>query len=157
MSELFMREVTRENWRTALQLGVTPEQQHFVAGVEPVVALALAKAYIRPAGLQWIPYVFFADSNMVGFAELAYELGSISNYWLFHFFIDQQFQGRGYGKKALQLFLHQIREQHSNCQIFQLTVHPENHRAQHLYESAGFRLAGTEIEGELLYQLKMYE
>jgi diamine N-acetyltransferase len=157
MSELFMREVTQENWRAAMQLGVAPEQQHFVAGVEPVVALALAKAYIRPAGLLWVPYVFFADSDMVGFAELAYEPGSLSNYWLFHFFIDRRFQGHGYGKKALQVFLHYIRDQHPNCQTFSLTVHPENHRAQHLYESAGFRPAGKEIEEELLYQLKMYE
>ena len=105
MGELFLREVTRENWRDALRLAVYPDQQHFVADYVPIAAIALAKAYIRPEGLVWVPYVFYVNRDMVGFTELAYEPDSLDNYWLRHFFIDYHYQGQGYGKKALQLFI----------------------------------------------------
>ena len=70
---------------------------------------------------------------MVGFAALAYEPESKENYWLRHFFIDQHFQTKGYGKQALCLFLEFVKEHHTQCQVLQLTVHPENYSAQHLY------------------------
>jgi diamine N-acetyltransferase len=68
---LSLQEVTRENWRTALSLTVFPEQQRFIADYVPIAAIALAKAYIRPGGLVWVPYVFYANDQMVGFTELA--------------------------------------------------------------------------------------
>jgi diamine N-acetyltransferase len=148
-----MREVTRENWHAALRLAVHPEQQRFIADHAPIAAIALAKAYIRPGGLVWIPYAFYLNTEMVGFTELAYEPGSQENYWIFHFFIDRHYQGQGYGKKALHLFLQIIKDHHPLCQSIQLTVHPENQRAQHLYTSAGFRPTGATLEGEPVYRL----
>ena len=152
MVELSIREVTRENWRAALRLAVQPEQQRFIANYAPIAAIALAKAYIRPGGLVWTPYAFYADTEMIGFTELAYEAGSKDNYWIFHFFIDHHFQGQGYGKKALELFLQIIKEHHPYCQALQLTVHPENQRAQHLYAGAGFRPTGAVQDGEPVYR-----
>ena len=40
-----------------MHLSVHPEQQRFIADHEPIAAIALAKAYIRPDGLVWLPYV----------------------------------------------------------------------------------------------------
>src|SRR5947209_15647628 len=99
MEELSIREVTRENWRAALRLAVHPEQQRFIADGVPIAAIALAKAYIRPGGLVWLPYAFYRATEMIGFTELAYEPESSDNYWMFHFFIDIAYQGQGYGKK----------------------------------------------------------
>jgi diamine N-acetyltransferase len=62
---------------------------------------------------------------MMGFIELTYEPASVDNYWLFHFFIDRRYQGRGYGKEALCLLLEFIRDHHPQCQALHLTVHPE--------------------------------
>src|SRR5215472_8898728 len=98
--DLTIREVTRENWRAALRLAVHPDQQRFIAGVVPIAAIALAKAYIRPGGLLWLPYAFYVDTEMIGFTELAYEPDSSDTYWIPHFFIDVAYQGQGYGKKA---------------------------------------------------------
>src|SRR5260370_4666329 len=105
MNELSLREVTQENWRATLGLAVFPEQQRFIADYVPIAAIALAKAYIRPGGLVWVPYAFYAATEMVGFTELTYEPRSPDNYWIFHFFIDHHYQGRGYGTQALGLFL----------------------------------------------------
>jgi diamine N-acetyltransferase len=155
MSELLLREVTRENWRATLRLAVHPEQQRFIADSVPIAAIALAKAYIRPGGLLWVPYAFYAATDMIGFTELAYEPGSAENYWLFHFFIDYRCQGQGYGKQALRLFLQFLKEHYAQCETLQLTVHPENHRAQYLYRALGFQPTGTEVDGEPVYRLSL--
>jgi diamine N-acetyltransferase len=155
MNRVTIREVTRENWRDALRLTVAPVQQRFIADYAPIAAVALAKAYIRPGGLVWTPYVFFADATMVGFCELAYEPESAEQYWLFHFFIDERFQGRGYGTDALAALIAFVKEQRAGCQALQLTVHPENHVARWLYMRAGFAPTGGELEGEPVYRLTL--
>ena len=154
-SRLTLCEVTRENWRATLDLAVPPEQQRFIADYVPIAAIALAKAYIRPGGLIWIPYAFYAHTAMVGFTELAYEPGSTENYWIFHFFIDFRYQGKGYGKQALQLFLQFIKEQHPQCCSIQLTIHPENKRAQHLYLGAGFQPTDAVGSMEPVYKIAL--
>ena len=155
MKVLSIQEVTRENWSATLGLAVFPEQQMFIAAYVPIAAIALAKACIRPGGLVWIPYAFYANGEMVGFTELAYEPGSLDNFWILHFFIDQHYQGRGYGKEALSVLLQFIRDHHPKCQALQLTVNPENDLAQHLYTSAGFRPRGAEMSGEPVYRLAL--
>jgi diamine N-acetyltransferase len=150
---LTIREITRENWRATLGLAVFPEQQRFIADNVPIAAIALAKAYIRPTGLIWVPYAFYAGAEMVGFIELAYEPESVDNYWIFHFFIDRHYQRRGYGKEALRLFLQFIRDHHPQCQALQLTVHPENEHAQRLYIGVGFQPTGTTLDDEPIYRL----
>jgi diamine N-acetyltransferase len=154
-------EVTKANWRATLALGVAPEQQRFIADYAPIAALALAKAYIRPLGLIWTPYAFYApdeagaeaEGAMVGFSMVAHEPESADIYWLFHFFIDQRYQGRGYGALALERLIALIRASHPHCQAIQLTVHPENERAQRLYARAGFRATGDLLDGEPLLKL----
>jgi len=161
--------VTRANWRAALALGVAPEQQRFIAEYAPIAALGLAKAYIRPGGLVWAPYAFFAydaldddaaradgvgDSVMVGFAMLASAAQDAQVCWLFHFFIDQRYQGRGYGAQALQRLLALLRAGRQQCHAAQVTVHPENQRAQRLYARAGFRATGELLDGEPALRLE---
>ncbi len=152
---LTIREVTRENWRATLQLTVHPEQQRFIADTVPIAAIALAKAYIRPGGLLWLPYAFYAQHQIIGFTELAYEPDSTDTYWLFHFFIDRTYQRQGYGQKALLLFLDFIKQQHPHCRSIRLTVHPDNTQALRLYTRAGFQPTGDTQEGEPVYQLIM--
>ncbi len=155
MQELPIREVTRENWRAALGLAVYPEQQRFIADSVPIAAIALAKAYIRPGGLLWVPYAIYKHTEMIGFTELAYEPESQENYWLFHFFIDHHYQGQGYGKQGLELFLQFLKEHHPRCRSIQLTVHPDNHLAQRLYTNAGFQPTGVLLDDEPVYRLAL--
>lgn len=162
MERVTVVEVTRTNWRATLALGVAPEQQRFIANYAPIAALGLAKAYIRPLGLTWTPYAFSAhdqasdaepEGALVGFAMLAYTPESADDYWLFHFFIDQRYQGRGYGAAALQRLIALVRATHPASRALQLTVHPENLHAQRLYARAGFRPTGEALDGELRYIL----
>jgi diamine N-acetyltransferase len=147
--------VTQENWRAALRLAVNPDQQRFVAEYAPVAAVALAKAYLRLGEMTWAPYAIYTGSEMVGFLALAYEPASADNYWVFHFFIGQLYQGRGYARAALDRLIEFVKREHPGSQMLQLVVHPENRVAQHLYTSAGFRPTGAERWGEPLYQLAL--
>jgi diamine N-acetyltransferase len=103
----------------------------------------------------WSPYAIYAGAEMVGFVELAYEPDSVDEYWVFHFFIDQRAQGRGYGRAALARLIDRVKADHPQCQMLQLVVHLENVHAQRLYTSAGFQPTGGERWGEAVYQLPL--
>ncbi len=152
---VWLRPVTEENWRATLHLAVHPDQQRFTADFAPIAAIALAKAYIRPGGRTWVPYAIYADAEPVGLFELAYQPGSTDDYWLFHFFIDQRYQERGYGTAALAHLIALVKREHPRCQALQLVVHPENTRAQRLYTRAGFRATGAQRWGEPVYRLAL--
>lgn len=155
MQQMNIRAVTDANWRETLELAVRPEQQRFISGYTPIAAIALAKAYIRSGGMTWAPYAIYADALMVGFLALAYDPAATDHCWLFHFFIDQRHQGRGYGTAALQRLIEMVRREHSQRQALRLTVHPENLAAQRLYTAAGFQPTGGERWGEPVYQFEL--
>ena len=155
MATVTIREVTCENWRAALGLSVHPEQQRFVADHTPIAAIALAKAYVQAGGLVWEPYAIYAGAGMVGFVELAYEPSSADHCWVYHFFIDQAQQGKGYGKAGLRALIRLVQERHPACRRINLAVHPENRRAQRLYTSAEFEPTNQELDGEPVYTLSL--
>lgn len=152
-SIITLKLVDESNWRQALTLSVLPSQQHFVADHLPVVAIALAKAYIRPDGLTWQPYAIYADQQMVGFVEVALERHQPDDCWLFHFFIDHNHQGRGYGRAAMQALIRLIKQTQPTCTAMCLVVHPENAAAQLLYHRIGFEATGEYRWGEPIYRL----
>lgn len=153
MPAITLREIDRRNWRAALALRVHPEQQRFIADHAPIAALVLAKAYVRPGGLVWVPYLIEASAGPVGLVALAYRPDSADDYWIYHFFIDRDQQGRGHGRLALRALIDLIATRHPNCRQINLTVHPENRPAQRLYAGAGFRATGATLDGEPVYRL----
>ena len=155
MIRVTVHQVTRANWRATLLLTVRPDQQRFIAGYSPIAAIILSKAYVGAESLRWEPYAFLSEGEMVGMAALAAEPRQTDLRWLFHFFIDERFQGRGYGRAALTALISWVREHYPGCQSLQLTVHPENHVAQRLYMGMGFTPTGDEREGEPVYRLAL--
>jgi diamine N-acetyltransferase len=138
MSDISIKLISSDNWREALELSVHDEQQKFVASINPPVAIALAKAYIRPGGKMVEPYGIYNQNKMVGFFNLHYTPDSKDDYWLFHFFIDKRFQRNGLGSKALNELIRNIRYNHPACNRLYLTVHPENEAGKLFYLKFGF-------------------
>ncbi len=147
--------VTETNWRETLTLSVSSQQQRFIADSVPITAIALAKAHIRPFGLTWLPYAMYAEAQMVGFVELSLTLDSPSDAWVFHFFIDQRFQGKGYGINAMRALIEETKCVNPKCAGMSLVVHPENVAAQHLYTKIGFQLTGQTRWDEPEYRLAL--
>ncbi|MFJ5763147.1 GNAT family N-acetyltransferase [Neobacillus sp. NPDC093182] len=138
MSNIAIKLISSDNWREALELSVHDEQQKFVASVSPPVAIALAKAYIRPGGKMVEPYGIYSQNKMVGFFNLHYTPGSRDDYWLFHFFIDKRFQRNRLGSKALNELIRHIKNNNPSCNRLNLTVHPKNESGRLFYLKFGF-------------------
>ena len=155
MDQITLQPVTHRNWRQALKLSVLPEQQRFVADVTPPVAIALAKAYIKPGQKEVEPLAIYAGESMVGFLSLHYTPESVDDYWVFHFFIDQQYQHQGIGTAALRKLIELIRQKHPHCESVRLTVNPENEVAQAFYRKMGFVSEGDLAYGEPIYTLRL--
>lgn len=148
-----LQSINESNWRDTLALTVQPAQQRFVADYVPIAAIALAKAYVRPGGMTWLPYAIYADQQLVGFVEIALKPNQPEDVWVFHFFIDQHFQGQGYGKAAMRALVILVKDIEPRSTGISLVVHPENVVAQSLYQSVGFEATGEERWGEPAYRL----
>lgn len=148
-----LKRITSENWREALRLSINIEQQEFVAAATPPVAIALAKAYIRPDGKMVEPYGIFNTHQMVGFFNLHYTPNSEEDFWLFHFFIDKTFQRRGLGSAALKVLVQHIKDAHPSCHRIRLTVHPQNDAGKKFYTGLGFSDDNILTYGEPTYSL----
>ncbi|MEJ3738190.1 MULTISPECIES: GNAT family N-acetyltransferase [Bacillus cereus group] len=146
-----LKVVTRENWEDALQLQVKENQRKFV----PAVAVSLAKVYIKPDGdnVEYIPFAIYNGDLMVGFVMHAVVKETTDMYWINGFIIDQNQQGKGYGKAALQESIYLIKNTYKACKEIRLTVHKDNISAKKLYECYGFQSSGHDYDGEQVYRL----
>ena len=135
-----LRDVTQENWRAVARLEVTEGQRHFVA---PNV-YSLAEAVYEP-GL--MPVAIYADETLVGFALHTHE--PAQGEWTFtrtpyqgelgilRRMIDKQYQGKGYGRQAMQALIERMCQLPGGQAII-LNFAPANEGARRLYESLGF-------------------
>lgn len=143
--------ITRDNWEEALKLKVSEKQVTFV----PAVAVSLAKVYIKPDGenIEYIPFAIYDDDRMVGFIMHAFEPNTSDMYWINGFMIDEQHQGKGYGKAALAEMIKWIMTEFTECKEIRLTVHKENILAKKLYEGYGFKKLDYVYDEEQVYRL----
>ena len=140
-----LREINKDNYNECLNLKVAEDQTNFVAS--NVYSLAQAWVYQKTA----YPFAIYADGIMVGFVMMGfYEEKQVYTIW--RFMIDTRFQGRGYGKKALQLSIDYLCQEFDVNEIY-LSFEQNNVVAEKLYYSLGFQrtgeLAGDEIEMRL--------
>lgn len=100
---IHLEKITRENLDAVLGLKVSDSQQAFFSGA----AVAQAQAYVyRDTAF---PFAVYADDVPVGFLMLGY-YEARGQYTLWKLFIDEKYQGRGYGRKALELGVAWLKE-----------------------------------------------
>ena len=133
---LTIRPVTSENRREVLALSVQETQKGFIE----TTAQCLEEADSLPL---WRPVGLYDGELLVGFAMYGfwkYE-GRDGRVWLDRLLIDRRYQGRGYGKAALQTLLARIRREYDRPAVY-LSLYAENAVAARLYERFGFRYNG---------------
>jgi Acetyltransferases len=112
-----------------------------------------------------LPYGIYSDETLVGFLMIGYgaddewenppEIAK-GNYSIWRLMIDRRFQGKGYGKRAVELALEIIRTKPcGDAGYCYLSYEPENRRAKELYRSLGFEETGELDEEELIAVLKL--
>lgn len=156
-----LRKVDASNMWELLALGVSPEQERFVASNTRSILDAYA---CNASGGTALPFGIYADGVPVGFLMIGYgcedwpEAPAIAHgsYSLWRFMIDQNHQGRGYGKAALELALQFIRTLPCGpAELCWLSYEPDNQAARSLYHRFGFRETGEKDEGELIASLRL--
>jgi diamine N-acetyltransferase len=132
--DISIKPITEANWEEAANLRVLPEQINFLT---PNV-YSIAESKFHP---ELVPCAIYAGATMVGFL-MYFRDPRDDQYWLYRFMIDERYQGRGYGKRALLQLIEIIRT-FPDAPELNVGYDLENHVAANLYKSVGF------IEGNL--------
>jgi diamine N-acetyltransferase len=131
-----LREITQDSLRAVLDPAVEPEQEGYVA----TNARSIAEAHFEPHA--WFRAVY-ADDDPVGFV-MAYR-DPPEAFWVWRFMIDARHQGKGYGRRALELLVEEARA--DGVPEIKLSFHAGEHSPRDFYERFGFAETG-EVEGE---------
>jgi GNAT superfamily N-acetyltransferase len=140
MPELVAIDAT--NWRDALSVRVQPERLQFVASIEPVALILLAKCAVNPDGQVWHPLMLVENSTPVGIVGVGLG-GDVA--WIHHVLIDAEHQGRGYGRLLMQRVARWVP---SEVTRLGLNVVPANEVGWALYSSLGFVTVGLARDGQ---------
>ncbi len=128
-----LERITRDNWEQATTLDIADAQRRFLE--TPSVLHAIAEVQFHPT---YTPYAIFDDQTMVGFVVYGYLPEDHTKGWIPLLIIDQRYQGKGYGRAAMELVIRAVREQAPDCREIALNYKPDNTTAEHLYLRVGF-------------------
>ena len=117
------------NWRLGLR--VADSQKNYVSDSYAMLARAYAYRDQRSRA-----FVIYNDETPVGMG-LYYDLPDLECYDLSQIFIDERYQGRGYGRAATRLILDAMKQDGKYSKV-DLCYIEGNDAAQKLYESFGF-------------------
>jgi diamine N-acetyltransferase len=149
-----LQPVTAQNWNALIKLKVGDDQTHFVAS--NLYSIAEAQFGFEEHG-HWDLYPFgvYVDNQPVGFVMHGLNFSHPRfQAFILRLMVDQQFQGKGYGREIMQLVLDRFRED-ERIKNVGISYEPENEPAQKLYASLGFVEPGEMLEDETLAVLKL--
>jgi len=146
LNKVSLVEVTGETVRDVLRLNVADNQKHFVASN----AVSISQAYFSDTA--WFRAISY-DGTFVGFVMLDLNTEE-EDYYLWRYMIDERYQGKGYGKKALELIIDFVKKQPGAKAFFTSCV-PGEGSPSHFYEKLGFTPTGEIDDGEHVYELKL--
>ena len=145
---IHLEPITVDNWRT--RLAVSEAQREYVAN--STVLLARAYAY-RDMGSY--ACMIFNDDTPVGMA-LYYDCPELGEYVFSQLFIDERYQGRGYGKTAAKRILDKMRAEGKFRKVGLCYVEG-NDAAKVMYEGLGFYHTGEADEDEIVMECDLYQ
>jgi diamine N-acetyltransferase len=137
-----LREITQESLSAVLVLSVAAEQQEYVASN----ARSIAEAHFEPKA--WFRAVF-VNGEPVGFVMVYRD--PPENFWIWRFMIDAAQQGKGYGRRALELIVEEARS--DGVDEVRLSYHAGQHSPHAFYTRLGFVETGEVMEGETVMRL----
>lgn len=135
--------VNPDNWR--LRLKVSDAQKSFVADSATILARAYAYRESRSKA-----YVIYNDTLPVGMA-LYYDCAELNAYDLSQLFIDERYQGNGFGIEATKQILDKMKSDSKYDKVI-LCYIDGNEVAKNMYEKLGFKLTGDRDEDEIIME-----
>ena len=135
-----LQNISEDNYRECLNIKVSENQKKFISEV----SICLSKAYVFYDTVK--PFAICNNDIVVGFIMVRFN-EKINNYFIWQFMIDEKYQGKGYGRKALELIIKWIKENKDGKEI--TTTYIEgNSVVRDLYKSFGFKEFNNE-DGEV--------
>ena len=159
---LRLEKITGKNVWDILKLCVSENQKNFVASND----ISIIEAYTAITGNGYaFPFGIYEDDTPVGFLMIGFDtddywddapLIAKGNYNLWRLMIDNHYQNRGYGKKAVRLALEFVKTfPCGKAEYCWLSYEPENRIASQLYRLFGFVETGEMDGDELIAILKL--
>jgi diamine N-acetyltransferase len=152
LSMVSLRPITESNREAVEALEVSAEQQNFVSNA----ADSIREAAREPDGraLYWAIY---ADETPVGFVMVSDDVGGPDYFpqYLWKLFIDQRYQGRGYGTATLDLIAEYFRRR-PEVELMRTSCGQGKGSPLGFYERYGFEQTGEIVfDNEILLQLEL--
>ncbi len=153
-SKISLRKIRLGNLGLIHNLRVKPKQKHLVAPN----AYSIAEAHFTRG--TWYRAIYLGETP-IGFVMLKDSTLKYSSkihvrpeVYFWRFMIDGIYQGKGYGKKAMELIIEHIK---SIPNIKEVTLHhePSKGNAGEFYKKLGFKHTGKILQGELEMKLKL--
>ena len=135
--------VNPDNWR--LRLKVSDAQKRFVADSSTMLARAYAYRESRSKA-----YIIYNDNLPVGMA-LYYDCAELNAYDLSQLFIDERYQGNGFGIEATKQILDKMKSDSKYDKVI-LCYIDGNEAAKNMYEKLGFTFTGDRDEDEIIME-----
>ena len=163
---IHLEKINSTNVWDIVDLKVAEDQESFVASNSD----SIIEAYTTiGTGCSAFPFGIYDDEEPVGFLMIGHNMAALDgvceedapdvvkhNYLFWRLMVDENFQGKGYGKAAIKLALDFIKTwpcgKEEYCVI---TYEPENEVAKNLYASFGFAETGEIVDDEVVAVLKL--
>ncbi len=142
-----LREITKDTVRSIVKLKVGPGQDQFVASN----GMSIAEAHYSP-DVAWFRAIY-VDDEPAGFVMLNDDPIK-PEYYLWRFMIDERFQRRGVGQRALTLVMDYVRTRPGATHLLTSVV-PGEGTPGPFYEKLGFAYTGEEDDGELFMRCNL--
>ena len=143
---IHLEDVTPDNWREELK--VSKEQERYVSDDMKILARAYAFRNQRSYAC-----IICNDDEPVGMA-LYYDCDELQAYDFSQLFIDERYQGRGFGKEAAKLILDRMKRDGEYSEVV-LCYIEGNEAAKEMYEKLGFYHTGEADEDEIVMRKKL--
>jgi diamine N-acetyltransferase len=137
-----LREVTHETVRDICRLSNTlkPPQSHVVAPN----SVSIAEAHFEPHA--WFRAIY-AGETPVGFIML-YDGPEEPVYFLWRLMIATPYQGKGFGRRAVELLIDRVRTRPSATELL-VSCHEGDGSPEGFYQKLGFRRNGKMYDDEV--------
>lgn len=139
-----LREITADTLREILKLEVTESQKQFVAPN----AVSIAQAYFTKTA--WFRGIYCEDVP-VGFVMLDAD-ETKPEYFLWRFMIDQNHQGKGYGKEAIEMLTEYVKTLPNAVELTTSCVSGDG-GPEAFYTKMGFEATGDTVDNEKVLRL----
>lgn len=146
MAKVTLREICKDNWEECCKLRLATHQGGLVAP-------NLFSIMDSGTEAEFVQMGIYADAHMVGYVMYGLDPDD-GEYWLYRILIDQNHQGMGYGKAAVEEAIQQMKERH-NCHVIYAGYMPQNNVAGALLMGLGFRRTGQMLQGEYIAKLEI--